>query len=93
MAWKKIGGREKEKPVAIVLAGKRIRRRMYGVGRCFVSNAPCIAVKAGKKRFIGKRSDVLDWLTQHGLALKEARLFVHDGLVLLDTARRFAEGR
>lgn len=74
--------------VRITLAGKRIRRRLYGVGRCYVAGRPAVAVKAGRYRHINTRLHAINWLTTRGLSFMEAKTFVRDGLRLFDDARR-----
>lgn len=97
--WKRIKPEdtERENRVLIPLAGTRIGRRLYAVGRCYVAGRPAIAVKAGRKKYIGKRGAVLVWLTSQGLPLGPARAFVREGLEQWDLAeaisRRFAQGR
>jgi hypothetical protein len=82
MAFKRIKVTDDEKPVKLTLAGKRIRRKLYGVGRCYVAGKSVIAVKAGRAKLIGTRGMVLNFLTEHGLSLREARTFVREGLDL-----------
>ena len=97
--WKKIKPEdtERENRVLITLAGTRIGRRSYAVGRCYVAGRPAIAVKAGRQKHIGNRGAILNWLTERGLSLRQAREFVRTGLDQWDLnyaiRQRFAQGR
>ena len=70
--------------VRIVLAGKRIRRKQYGIARCSVAGQPAIAVKAGRERIIETRENVVTWLSERGLSKDEAEAFVYEGLDVWD---------
>ena len=50
--WKRIKPEdtERENGVLIQLAGTRIGRRSYAIGRCYVAGRPAIAVKSGRAR-------------------------------------------
>src|SRR3954465_11071496 len=97
--WKRVKPEdsERENRVLLLLAGTQIGRRKYAIGRCYVAGVPSIAVKAGREKFIGKRGDVLNWLTERKLSLVDARRFVRKGLDMWDLAdairRRFEAGR
>lgn len=97
--WKRIKPEETEREnrVLIQLAGTRIGRRSYAIGRCYVAGRPAIAVKAGREKHIGTRGMILNWLTERGLSIRQAREFVKAGLDRWDLAyamrTRFAQGR
>jgi len=83
--WKKLKKKKEHyPPVKLTLCGKPIRRRLYGVGRCFVAGVPCVAVKAGKKRHISSQEGATLWLTLNGLSEAEATAFVTEGLERFD---------
>jgi len=88
---------ERENRVLLQLAGTRIGRRRYAVGRCYVAGVPAIAVKAGREKYIGKRGAVVDWLTGRGLTSRQARSFLREGLDRWDLQQlideRFTQGR
>ena len=96
--WKQIKPEdtERENRVLIPMAGTRIGRRSYAIGRCYVAGRPAIAVKAGREKQIGTRGAVLNWLTERGLSMPEARKFVRSGLENWDLGeairREFARG-
>ena len=54
-------------------------------------------MKAGREKHIGNRGMILNWLTERGLSIRQAREFVKAGLDRWDLAeaisRRFAQGR
>lgn len=97
--WKRIKpeNTERENRVLIQLASTRIGRRSYAIGRCYVAGKPSIAVKAGREKHIGNRGMILNWLTERGLSIRQAREFVKAGLDKWDLAyalrQRFAQGR
>lgn len=97
--WKRIKPEDdtRENRVLLELARTRIGRRVYAIGRCYVSGRPAIAVKAGRDKHIGNRGMVLNWLTERGLSIQQARQFVKNGLDVWDLnnaiRERFAAGR